>query len=385
MQIGVDNFCGARLAQAMEFRMVNNGMLAEQLNVSPPTITKYLKGDLRPKPENFVKIYQCLGFPPAFFTSSVPSYGEGQKLWRSLASAKKVARMRGEVVLDWQVELWKHFNSIFDLPPFDLEQFQIKSPDFNAISYDRIEEIALQIRLHWGAGQQPLRNLIRSMERSGVVVNAVNLMVEKLDAVSTIREGTPYVLLNSFEHASARTRFDAAHELGHIILHSRVGSKALKKEAFPILEDQAHYFASALLLPAEAFLRDLWAPTMKCFVELKSKWVVSVQAMMRRSLELNAITESQYSYLNIAISKKNWRKVEPLDDSLKLEQPRLFAKCLEKLQNEKDVSPAQTLDELRLPVDIAEQVFAVERGFFDGSKENEQTNVLEFKPKSNPA
>ncbi|WP_035611739.1 XRE family transcriptional regulator [Haloferula sp. BvORR071] len=384
MNQGLDNFSGDRLAQAMEFRMVSNGLLAERLNVAPSTITKYLNGDNKPVAENFVRLYQSLGFPPSFFTTPpvVPHANEGEKLWRSLASAKRLARLRGEVALDWQYELWTHFNSIFDLPKFDLGDFQIKSGDYTSISYQKIEDIAMQIRQHWGAGQQPLKNLVRSMERSGIVVNAVNLMAEKLDAVSTIREGTPYVLLNSFEHSAARTRFDAAHELGHILLHSGVGGQALKKDGFAILEDQAHYFASALLLPAESFLRDLWAPTMKCFEELKAKWIVSIQAMMRRALELNAITESQYSYLNIAISRKNWRRVEPLDDSIKVESPKLFAKCLEKLEKEKGVNRLETLEALRLPSDVAEQIFAVERGFFECGADERQSNVLEFLPRA---
>jgi len=366
----------------MEFRMIGKANLAEQIHVYPSTITKYLNGDARPKSDNFVKIYQVLGFPAAFFTKETKQISidaQSPKLWRSFASAKKAARMRGEVVLDWQVELWNHFNGIFNLPRFDLEHLQIKNPEFEAISYDQIDSLALQVRQHWGIGQTPIRNLVRHMERSGIVVNSVNLMVQKLDAVSTIRESVPYVLLNSFEHASARSRFDAAHELGHILLHSQVGKKGLTEDGFRILEDQAHYFASSLLLPEEAFLRDLWAPTMKCFVELKSKWVASIQAMMRRALSLKAITQAQYGYLNIAVSKKHWRKSEPLDDTLKVEEPRLFAKCLERLSNEKGVRPEEVINDIRLPIDVAAQIFAVDYAYFQGDQGSELSNVVTFK------
>ena len=367
------------MAQAMDYRMINKSSLAEQLRVNPSTITKYLNGDARPKPDNFVAIYQILGFPPAFFTTPVVAESDDRKLWRSFASAKKVARLRGEVALDWQVEVHNYFNSVFTLPKFNLEEFQVKTRDHKSIPYDQIDNIALQIREHWGVGTRPLTKLLWHMECSGIVVNAVNLMVEKLDAVSAITDGVPHVLLNSFETASARSRFDAAHELGHIILHSKVGKEGLKKEGFSELEDQAHYFASSLLLPAESFLRDLWAPTMKCFIEMKPKWITSVQAMMRRALDLNAITHSQYSYLNIHISKKHWRKVEPLDDTLKVERPRLFAQCLERLENDKGISPKEMLDTLRMPVDVAEQFFAVRQGYFDEFPGGESTNVLSFR------
>jgi len=287
--------------------------------------------------------------------------------------------MRGEVALDWQVEVHEYFNSVFTLPKFNLGEFQVKATDHKSITYDQIENIALQIREHWGVGTRPLTKLLWHMECSGIVVNAVNLMVEKLDAVSAITKEVPHVLLNSFEHASARSRFDAAHELGHIILHSKVSKDDLKKEGFSELEDQAHYFASSLLLPAESFLRDLWAPTMKCFIEMKPKWITSLQAMMRRALDLNAITHSQYSYLNIHISKKHWRKAEPLDDILKVERPRLFAQCLERLENDKGISPKETLEALRMPEDVAEQFFAVRQGYFDDSQDDESGNVLSFR------
>ncbi len=364
----------------MEFRMVGKAQLAEQLHVNASTITKYLGGDVRPGPDNFVGLYQILRFPPNFFTNPVIDVAEGNKLWRSFASAKRIARTRGEVALDWQAEIWKHFDTAFTLPRFSLGEFQVKSPNFSAISYEQIDEIALQIRQHWGVGTQPLKRLLWHMECSGIVLNAVNLMVEKLDAVSYFAEGIPHVLLNSFEHASARSRFDAAHELGHIMLHSKVGKDVARNtDGFALLEDQAHYFASSLLLPSTAFLGDLWAPTMKCFLEMKAKWVVSVQAMMRRALDLNAITQAQYSHLNINISKKKWRKVEPLDDSLKVESPRLFAQCLEKLDKERGISPRQTLDDLRLPIDIAEQMFSVPHGYFDESPEIEEPNVVTFR------
>ncbi|WP_352870220.1 ImmA/IrrE family metallo-endopeptidase [Mesorhizobium sp. M1409] len=59
----------------------------------------------------------------------------------------------------------------------------------------------------------------------------------------------PHVLL---AQSFARRQFDAAHELAHLLLHRAVSEDELV-ENFKLIQDQAHRFASALLLPASQF------------------------------------------------------------------------------------------------------------------------------------
>ncbi|HEY3193669.1 MAG TPA: ImmA/IrrE family metallo-endopeptidase [Candidatus Dormibacteraeota bacterium] len=62
----------------------------------------------------------------------------------------------------------------------------------------------------------------------------------------------PIVVLGSDEHDTACSSFDAAYELGHLVLHhdAEPGRQAV--------EQQAHRFASAFLLPAETIR---WRPS----------------------------------------------------------------------------------------------------------------------------
>ena len=64
-------------------------------------------------------------------------------------------------------------------------------------------------------------------------------------------------------------------------------------QLFKTIENQAHRFASAFLLPAESFREDLGAMTLDRCVALKSKWCVSVQAMLKRAGQIGVVSEEQ--------------------------------------------------------------------------------------------
>jgi len=61
------------------------------------------------------------------------------------------------------------------------------------------------------------------------------------------KEGTPFIFLNSAKSAE-RGRHDAAHELGHLVLHRHGGPIGRKAE------EQANAFASAFLMPRSSIL-----------------------------------------------------------------------------------------------------------------------------------
>ena len=75
----------------------------------------------------------------------------------------------------------------------------------------------------------------------------------EVDAFSMWRQETPFVFLNT-QKSAERTRFDAAHELGHLVLH-RHGSPQGQDA-----EREANAFASAFLMPRASVLAN--APRM---------------------------------------------------------------------------------------------------------------------------
>jgi Zn-dependent peptidase ImmA (M78 family) len=77
----------------------------------------------------------------------------------------------------------------------------------------------------------------------------------------------PRVTLGTDKNDRARSRFDAAHELGHLVMH---GDQIW---GLPEIEKQAHAFAAAFLMPAEDIREELPATVdwPKLF-NLKRRW-----------------------------------------------------------------------------------------------------------------
>src|SRR5690606_15276858 len=151
---------------------------------------------------------------------------------------------------------------------------------------------------------------------SGVIVAASPTGSEHLEAVSEIDErGRPSVFLGTDKGIRARSRFDAAHELGHLILHRNLDRRTLNRAAeFKLIEDQAHAFAGAFLMPAMAVSGELWAATLDGFRAVKPRWNASIAAMIYRCRSLRMISESEERRLWINLNRRGWRQFEPLDD-----------------------------------------------------------------------
>lgn len=128
-----------------------------------------------------------------------------------------------------------------------------------------------------GLGNAPIANLVQTLENNGIVVWRTLLSAETLDAFSECRNPHPVIVLSSDKANYFRSRTDAGHELAHLVMHRRVDRKALTKASdFKVLEDQAHYFGGALLLPADAFQKELWGLSLGAFRSLKPRWGASM-------------------------------------------------------------------------------------------------------------
>jgi len=107
----------------------------------------------------------------------------------------------------------------------------------------------------------------------------------------------------------ARSRFDAAHELGHLLLHQDA------REPDQVLERQASAFGSALLMPAEHIEPELprTAPRdsdWSRLFETRQRWGVSIAALFYRARELGTLSDSAYRRSMIKLSEAGLRKDE---------------------------------------------------------------------------
>lgn len=310
-----------RLKIAREYRGLKKNELSQKLNLTPSAITQFENGQAKPNTQTIAQMSIALRFAPSFFAkpNNVAVISAEQCHFRSLLSCSQIERRRmvaaGNLIGDIVEFIEEHIN----LP---LEKVSASSC-YGAETFDEIEEAAQKVRSDWGLGLGPIDNVIYLLEAKGILVFRLLENSRRLDAFS-LWQNHPLVFLNSEKGSASRNRFDAAHELGHLILHSDYlpGNK--------VLELQANQFASAFLLPRETFLKEcprrlVW----NHFLELKRRWKVSLPALVRRARDLKIISEDTYNRANFQISK-NWRlSGEPNEPEL--EKPTILSNAFKLL------------------------------------------------------
>lgn len=358
---GLPSIIPERIKEAREARGFTREAFAELLSVSVQAVAQYESGQSAPAPETMGKIITLTTQPPSFFTAERARSGErfGTPYWRSLVRMKRPDRLRIARRLEWTADVVGYIERFIELPPIRLPQVPIpQGPD----DMSALETAAETLRDAWELGDSPIRHLAPTLESNGIVLVKESVNCADMDAVSRWQSGRPYILLSEDKQSLPRENFDLAHEIGHLLAHSHI---EVTSANLPTIERQANYFAGALLLPRKAFPQEVISTSLDYFLELKSRWRVSVQAMVHRCKDLGILNKHQVSYLWRQIGARGMRSVEPLDDTFQLERPTLLSAALNMLVEKRVQSRAQIVDALKLnPADI-ELLAGAPLGFLD--------------------
>ncbi len=365
MKVGTPGFCGERLIEAREARGLTSVGLADILGVSSGAISNYEKNRQSPRPEVMQLISEKLNLPIGFFLE--PCEDALKRIFfRSLASTTKSARTRASRRLAWLQRISRYVRLYFDLPALNLPALDLPRNPLE-ITDKQIEDAAIKCRELFCIEQGPIADLVTVLENNGIVVSRGLLDADNMDAFCEWDDEIPFIFLGADKTSAARSRMDAAHELGHLILHRFVEPQQLRTPGFhKLLEQQAFRFGSAFLMPS-SWLKELWAPTLDAFLALKARWKVSIAAMISRSENLGVVNADQAQRLWINYNRRQWRKNEPLDDKLIPEEPRIIKRCLELLLEDRTKTRDQILLDLNLNSRDVEQLAGLPSGFLSSN------------------
>jgi Zn-dependent peptidase ImmA (M78 family)/DNA-binding XRE family transcriptional regulator len=336
-------FNPSRLRLARKRRGLTMTRLAELIGVEPRSISAYENGEFAPDAERRELLAKRLRFPESFFTGDdleelSPDAASFRALSKMTAAKRDVALGAGTIALllnDWIEER-------FELPKANL-------PDLSQEGGP--EAAAAAIRQLWGLGELPVKNMVHLLESRGVRVFSLAIDAKEVDAFSMWHENTPFVFLNTMKSAE-HSRFDAAHELGHLLLHRH--GEPQGQEA----EREAHSFAAAFLMPRGSVLAH--APkfaTADHLVRLKKYWTVSVAALAYRLHAVEVLSEWHYRQIYIAIAKRGYRSREP--EEAPRETSQVLAKVFAALRDE-SVAKRDIAAQLHItPEEIEQLVFGL--------------------------
>lgn len=296
--------------------MLNKKRFAEAAGVTAHTASRWENGDTVPAPEAIETVAKVLAFPAAFFyckdadEPETANFRSHTSMSAAIRDASLAAGSIGFMLSDWVEER-------FDLPEICVPDLHLYEP----------ETAARALRSEWGLGEKPVSNMTHLLESKGVRVFSLAENTIRVNAYSLWRKDKPYIFLNTFKTAES-SRFDAAHELGHLVLHQDGG--ATGREA----EDQANAFASAFLMPHADILAVLpKVHYLDQLIKAKSRWRVSVAALNYRVHKLKIISDWRYRDFCIEISQKGYNKQEPL--GIERERSVVWEKVLRMLWAEK--------------------------------------------------
>jgi len=338
-------FNGNRLKNARLYRGLTVEELAEKTDVSKQTVSQYENGRIVPSFEKILSLSRELGFPYEYFIQQdFLKVKSGSTYFRSLLKTNKQYRIEQAIKMDHLAIIYSILKDYIEFPVLNLPRIQ---------RYTSPTEAGQILREFWGLGEEPISDMIRTLEENGIIVTMFRTSTDDIDAFSQLIEidgqDIFLVALSKNKDTAARTHFDVAHELGHIILHEwSEDVESLTREQFKEREKEANEFAAAFLLPQTTFIRDVSAypNNLDYYVQLKKKWKVSIAAMLYRSCDLGLITQNQYQYMIRIMQKKNWRKNEPYDNILKTAKPSLLSDAIKVLLVNNVFTPSEFIKEL---------------------------------------
>lgn len=311
-------FNPARLTLARRRRGLTKTKLAKMLGVEVRSITGYESGEYKPDIDRLDQLSEKLHFPVQFFFGDdleeiSPDIVSFRSMSKMTASQRDSALGAGALAL--LLEQW--IATQFELPRAGLPDLsQEASPEAAADTLRRI----------WGLGELPIKNMIHTLEAKGIRVFSLSIDTAQVDAFSMWHSETPFVFLNT-KKSSEHSRFDAAHELGHLVLHRHAGARGQEAER------EANAFASAFLMPRASVLAN--APRMATvdqLIRFKVYWTVSVAALAYRLHDVGLVSDWHYRTLCIEIAKRGYRKLEP--NEAPRETSQVLAKVFAALREE---------------------------------------------------
>lgn len=307
-----------RLAVARRRRGLTKTDLADEVGLELRTISAYEAGEFKPSDKVVSDLSRALRFPVTFFFGE--SLHEPTPDTASFRAQSKMTAGQRDMALS-QGALALHLNTWLE------ERFELPCPAIPDVGRDQTPEAAAEaLRSEWGLGVGGIRNAVHLLESKGVRIFALSVKAKEVDAFSMWRGETPFVFLNT-QKTSEHSRFDAAHELGHLVLHRHAAPQGRQAEK------EADAFASAFLMPRASVLAHVPKfTTMETLIRLKKIWSVSVAALAYRFHTLKVLTDWHYRTIYVELSKRGYTKSEP--NPAPHESSQLLAKAFTALREE---------------------------------------------------
>lgn len=325
---------------AREYRGYSQTELAAKIiGLSQSNLSKYEKGIGSLSMDVLNRIIDFLGFPITFYEKRISNIAENAHYRRKKGMTKSERS---------QIELSNKLLGYIVDQMGDSVEFLDMSFRMIDLEDGYTPEIAAQYtRKYLGLREDPVRDIFSLLERSGIIIIELDYDVDLFDGVSFLTDGGYYVVIINKNFSNDHKRFTLAHELGHLIMHT---SNDFIIPEYRDKEDEANRFASEFLMPADAISNSLRGLKLQHLVELKRYWLTSMASLIRRAKDLKCITTEKYKYFNIELSRRGYKKNEPLN--VYIDTPNIYHEAYKLHKDELEYTNAEMAAAFSLPIDV---------------------------------
>lgn len=294
---------GERLKSARKMAGYSLEELAEKLgDITKQALSNYENNKRKPDSTIIIKLAKIFGVKPDYFLRSAElNFENFEYRKRSKVSRKEINRIE-EKTIDY-LERFLELEQIMGLD----EKFVNPLKDIEINNGNDAERAAEKLRVVWGLGMNPIKNLIETLEEKEIRVFELEA-VKDFDGLAVQSGAIPIIIVNKLNDDIVRKRLTIAHELGHLLL--KVNKKLKPRE----IESICFRFAGAFLIPRSVMINELGESrtrvTLNELEHIKLEYGISVLAIMRRAKDLGIITSLKYRNFCIRVNKEGWEKFE---------------------------------------------------------------------------
>jgi len=310
----MEEVVGSTLETIRLARGLRQDDLAKRVGIAQGSLSKAEAGLVTLEADKIATLASVLSVDPVLLSTSLDAVASGCTHFRRRASLKvsDTNQVRAELALRAHV-----IGRVRELTAAQPTVLTRTVPDAATPARD----IASGMRKHLGVPPGPIDDLFAVIESAGCVVTTMDRPDLAFDAASLWVDERQFVaIMINGARPTDRMRFTTAHELAHAVMH---------ETATPTSEAEADEFASEFLMPAKQIVGELDDLNFDRLSVLKTRWKVSMAAIVHRAYDLDVITQRRYKSLMIELSKAGYRTAEPLTPPA--ENPSAAANMVAKL------------------------------------------------------
>lgn len=316
------------LTLAREARGYSQADLAELSGVSRPSITRFEQDDLHLSEGLVRNVIDALKYADTLFTLEADPLPPAIYRKRDKVPAKLLSKV------DALINVYGlGIGRLLKVAQFDklvVPSFPINSAED---SPDRCAQLTRRV---WNIEPGVVTNLTKVLEANGFITLAVDFETERIDSRSILIDDKFPVIFYNKKLLGDRLRFTLAYEVGHIIMHTRTAH---------VREDnsrEANAFAAEFLMPRKDIAGDLDKEiSVNVLADLKSKWLVSMHALLYRASDLELITDERKEELLERFNQLRIRRREPKELDVPIERGQLLRDLITKYRSKQKMNVKQ--------------------------------------------